>query len=611
MQALSDTFKITPENYSQFLLKLWQGQCSLIDLFTACNQLTDEKQAPLAAVLYQTWLKRCTSTHNHLVLFNLGVILFDQGDMKGAGEAYSQAISLDPNFLQPRFNLGLVNERLGRSELAIAQWLWIESHADSHNESERPLLLLALNNLGRHLEDRSRYAEATAFLSKSLKLNPNQPDVIHHWVFLRAKQCLWPVYESLPGLTEAAMRKHTSALAMISISEDPSDQLAAAQNYVEQKLIKDLPRLAPEQAYHHKKIRIGYCSSDLCLHPVAMLTVELFELHNRDEFELYAYDWSREDGSHLRQRVIKAFDHFHKIHQLNDLEAAQLIRSHEIDILIDLQGQTLGARANMLALRPAPCQITYLGLPATTGLPFIDYVIADRFLIPEEAQHFYSEKPLYLPDVYQVSDRQREVAARPNRSEYGLPEEAFVFCSFNNNYKYNPEMFACWMRILNQIPGSYLWLLSDNPWAEDNLRTQALAFNIDPQRLVFAKRELPAKYLARYALADLFLDTYPFNAGTTANDALWMGLPLLTRCGQTFASRMAGALLTAAKLDSLITYDLDSYEKRAIELASNPAQLKEINEQLAKTKDEGVLFDTPRFVSNLEYQLKALIGTRI
>jgi predicted O-linked N-acetylglucosamine transferase (SPINDLY family) len=277
-----------------------------------------------------------------------------------------------------------------------------------------------------------------------------------------------------------------------------------------------------------------------------MLTVELFELHDRDNFEVYGFDWSREDGSALRQRVIQAMDHFERIHGLSDEAAAQLIRKHEIDILVDLQGQTLGARANMLAYRPAPIQITYLGLPATTGLPFIDYVIADRFLIPEAAAANYSEKPLYMPDIYQVSDRQRLSAQPPTRASCGLPEDGFVFCSFNNNSKFTPDMFHAWMNILRQVPGSVLWLLADNPWAKENILREALANGVEEDRLIFAPRVSPEDYLARYAVADLFLDTYPFNAGTTANDALWMGLPVLTRAGQTFASRMAGALLTAA-----------------------------------------------------------------
>lgn len=579
----------------------------MIQLFEIAGRLTAAGQAPLATVLYQSWLYRNLTPHNHLVLFNLGVQLFTDGDLQGAREVYSRALQLAPDFMQPRFNLGLVYERLGQSDAATAQWRWIESHANADSNEQRPYLLLALNNLGRHYEEMYRYADALACLDKSLRLEPRQPDVIHHWVFLRARQCLWPVYENIPGVDEAYMRECTSALAMISLSEDPQAQLAAAQQFVRQKLHADAPRLAPTTPYGHRKLRIGYCSGDLCLHPVAMLTVELFELHDRERFEIYGFDWSREDNSPLRQRVIGAMDHFERIHHLSDEAAARLIREKEIDILIDLQGQTLGARANILAWRPAPIQITYLGLPATTGLPCIDYVIADHFLIPESHAAFYTEKPLYMPDVYQVCDRQRVAGPTPSRASCGLPEDAFVFCSFNNNYKYTPEMFRAWMRILSEVPGSVLWLLADNVWAQENMRREALNMGVDESRLVFAPRATPENYLARYEIADLFLDSYPFNGGTTANDALWMGLPVLTRAGQTFASRMAGALLTAARLPELITFDLPGYEAQAKALARDPERCRALREHLREVRRSGVLFDTPRFVRKLEERLLALL----
>jgi len=310
----------------------------------------------------------------------------------------------------------------------------------------------------------------------------------------------------------------------------------------------------------------------------------------------------------MRQRVINSMDHFVRIHQMTDEVAARLIREHEIDILVDLQGQTSGARANLLAYRPAPIQITYLGLPATTGLPSIDYVIADRFLIPESAAPYYSEKPLYMPDVYQVSDRKRSVGPKPSRESCGLPAEGFVFCSLNNSYKYTPEVFDVWMNILRRTPGSVLWLLSDNLWAELNLYREAEARGIEKTRLIFASRVSPENYLARFAVADLFLDTFPFNAGTTANDALWMDLPVLTYSGRSFASRMAGALLTAAKLDELITYNLHDYEEKAVRLANNPDECRRLHKYLNEVHKGGVLFDTALFVCNLETRFKELVA---
>ncbi|MBL8333280.1 MAG: tetratricopeptide repeat protein [Rubrivivax sp.] len=599
-------------NFAAWIDAAWHGRLELVPLLDAANALTEQGRAPLAAVLYRTWLDRTRTPHEHLVQFNLGVLLFALGDVAGAQAAYSRALLLAPGFLQPRFNLGLTYERLGQGSAAVAQWQWITQHADPEHPEQRPLVLLALNNLGRHHEDQGRLHDAVDALTRSLRMDPNQPDVVHHLVFLRAKQCQWPVYEPLPGLPEATQRAQTSAMAMIALSDDPAEQLEAARSYVRHKLRLDVPRLAPERPYPagpgHERIRIGYCSGDFCMHPVAMLTVELFELHDRSRFEVFGFDWSREDGSSLRQRVIGAMDHFERIHALDDEQAARLIREREIDILVDLQGQTLGARANLLAWRPAPVQVTYLGLPATTGLPFIDHVIADRYLIPDSERPFYSEEPLYLPDIYQSSDRQRQASEPPSRAACGLPEHAFVFCSFNNNYKTTPEMFDAWMHILRRTPGSVLWLLADNPWAEANLRREAMARGIAGERLVFAPRAAPADYLARYRLADLFLDSYPFNAGTTANDALWMGCPVLTRSGRTFASRMAGALLTAAGLPELITTDVRGYVERAVQLASTPGACAALRQRLEQVRESGVLFDTPRFVRALEQQFARLAG---
>lgn len=600
--------KDVESQFTRAVLAAWQGQLDLTELLRQATLLEQQQQGALTAILYQTWVQRNETPSNHFVYFNLGVALFNERDLKGAEAAYRQAIARVPGFLQPRFNLGVVLEHQGLIPEALEQWRWITQNASPEKAGDRPLIVSALNNLGRVLEGQKQYHEALQNLTTSLILQPDQPDALHHWVYLREKQCAWPVYDALPGVSTEQMRRATSALAMLSLSDEPEAQLAAALNYAERKIPKNLPQLASRQRYPHRKLRVGYLSSDFCLHPVALLTAELFELHDREAFEIYGFCWTHEDNSGIRQRIIKAMDHFIRIDGMDDVAAAQLIRDHEIDILIDLHGQTKGARTTILALRPAPIQITYLGLPATTGLPCVDYVIADRFLIPEDYAPFYSEKPLYMPDVYQVSDRQRVSGPIPSRADCGLPEKGFVFCSFNNNYKYTQDVFARWMAILRRVPGSVLWLLSDNPWAEANLKNEASAHGIDPARLIFAGRVSPENYLARFATADLFLDSFPFNAGTTANDALWMGLPVLTRSGRSFASRMAGALLTAAGLPELITDNLDDYETKAVAIATDPAWHGELKARLAETRRSGVLFDTPRFVRNLESRLQALVA---
>ncbi|QDL56880.1 tetratricopeptide repeat protein [Rhodoferax aquaticus] len=589
-------------------MRAWQGQLDFTQLIDCASQMEARQMGPLSAVLYQTWLKRTNSPYAYAGYFNLGVTLSNESDFAGAQQAYEQSIALHPGFVQPRLNKGSLFERQGMTEQALAEWRWVVEHVPGDNPENKTFVLMALNHLGRVLESKKQFHDAFAYLTQSLTLDPLQPDVVHHWVHLRQKQCMWPVYSPIEGLTQQAMHESTSALAMMNVSDDPAEQLAAANRFVAKRVNATLPLLAKPKRYGHKKLRIAYVSSDFCLHPVSMLTAELFELHNREKFEIYGYCWSPEDGSALRQRVIAAMDHFTRIDQMSDEAAAKLMREHEIDVLVDLQGQTAGARVNMLAYRPAPIQITYLGLPATTGLPSIDYVIADRFLIPEALTPFYSEKPLYMPDIYQCSDRKRAVGPIPSRESCGLPAQGFVFCSLNNNYKYTPEMFDVWMRILKRTPGSVLWLLADNPWAEANLRQEARTRGIEDHRILFAPRVSPENYLARYAAADLFLDTFPFNAGTTANDALWMGLPVLTLCGRAFASRMAGALLTAAQMPELICYDVQSYEDKAVALANTPADCLRLKTQLKDVHDHGVLFDTTRFVQNLEGKLQELVA---
>jgi len=607
MTPLHQRINPVENDYAVKVLFACRGELSVLDLIDYANRISAADLNELVVVLYQAWLDNNSTPFNHLVWFNLGAIYNQLNRLEDAKRAFRQAIDLAPAFMQPRLNLGLIYERLGQPDAALAEWMWVARTISDHDTTNTPLRLLALKNLGRLSEIERKFADALDWLGQSLAIQPDQTDVLQHWVFLRAKTCSWPVYAQWHDVDFDLMRESTSALAMISQSDDPAAQLVAARRFVEEKVDTRQPPLTDGRGYGREKLRIGYLSSDFCLHPVAMLTVELLELHDRDNFEVYGYCWSREDGSALRQRVIHAVDHFHRIDKLSDAQAARLIREHEIDILVDLHGQTLGARPDILAARPAPVQITYLGLPATTAFPFIDYVIADQYLIPPEFTQHYTEQMLYMPDTYQVSDRQRAISDAPSRASCGLPDTGFVFCSFNNNYKFTPEMFEIWMNILKRVPDSVLWLLSDNEWAEANLREAAMACGVDGQRVVFAKRASPADFLARLSIADLFLDTYPFNAGTTANDALWAGLPVLTCAGRAFASRMAGALLTAAGLPELITGNLRDYEEKAVALTLAPQELRRFRTLLAQVKANGVLFDTPRFVRNLEQRFRELI----
>lgn len=327
----------------------------------------------------------------------------------------------------------------------------------------------------------------------------------------------------------------------------------------------------------------------------------LFEQHDRSRFEIFGISFGDDDRSQIRKRLVAGFDHFHDVRSKSDEEVAKLLCDLQIDIAIDRNGHTRHARSGIFARRPAPIQVSYLGFPATTGANFIDYIIADPVVLPPEHQKFFSEKVAYLPDCYQVNDSKRKIAERtPLRRDMSLPEDGFVFCCFNNNWKIIPAVFDVWMRLLHQVEGSVLWLLKDNEGAEHNLSREARQRGIDPSRLVFAGRLAPAEHLARHRLADLFLDTLPYNAHTTASDALWTGLPVVTCLGEAFAGRVAASLLHAAGFPELITSSLQDYEALALRLAREPDYLTDIKARLMAHRGTCSLFDTSRFARHLE-----------
>ena len=585
-----------------------QGGLTIVDLFNTAHVLTQAQYPNLAIELYRLWIENTNSPLSYAVQFNLGSTLAAINDLNSAESAYRAAISQNPAFIPSYVNLGLLLENSGRAEEALSLWREILALADLSKTNEKSQLVQVLNNLGRLLEIHKDFSEAEAMFTRSLLLDSAQTGVLTHWIHLRQKQCEWPVYSDKIDIATKDMIEATSAVAMLSATDDPALQLAAAKRFVTEKVSTPTLPLANLNGYGHEKLRIGYLSSNFNIHAVSLLTVEIYELHDRERVEVYAFCWSGEDVTSYRNRIATAVDHYIRIADMNDEEAAKCIRAQEIDILVDLQGLTSGARPNILSARPAPVQISYLGFPGTTGLPCNDYVIADKFLLPSELTVSFSEKPLYMPNSFQVSDRGRQVGSRPTRAECGLPENAFVFCSFNNNFKFTPEVFGAWMRILEQVPDSVLWLLADNPWAEENLFKSAEAFGVKRERLIFAGRVTPADYLARYQAADLFLDTFPFNAGTTANDALWMGLPLLTYSGRSFASRMAGSLLTTLGLPELITFNLADYEKQAVSLAKNKTRISELKQYLLESRNASPLFDIPQFVRDLEAQFSKVMS---
>jgi len=559
-----------------------------------------------AAQTYQTALAAPPSAYSHVYWFNLAVLYGQNNAQQEAEDAYRSAIYTKPDFIQAWFNLGASVERGGRKTHAITIWQSMLDHPLVTRTKEVDMYIMVLNAMGRIHEEMRLFEASEKFLLESLQTQPDQPKVIQHWVHLRQKQCKWPIYSDIEGTDKGELLKWTSPLAMLSASDDPGMQLATAIRFVHEKVNMRLPTLTSGKPLPFKgdrKLRLGFLSSDFCMHAVSLLTVELFELLDKSKVEVFGFCWSKEDGSYLRKRVITAMDHHIRIADISDEEAARCIQAQGIDVLIDLQGITSGARPNILSYRPAPIQMTYLGFPGTTGHPCIDYVIADKFLIPEEMKPFYTEQPFYMPDVYQCSDRQRPVGKTPAKSVYNLPEDKFIFCTFNNNYKFTPEIFRAWMQILVETPNSVFWLLEDNEWSKASLINEAAQLGVAAERLIFAGRVAPEDYLARYKLADLFLDAYPFNGGTTANDALFVQLPVLTYSGKTFASRMAGSLLTALGMLELITFTLEDYKKRAIELGSHKQAFEKVKKKLVRNAKSSPLFNMPLFVQNFEREL--------
>lgn len=557
------------------------GQLSLVHLLELAGPLAAAGHAAEAETLYRSWLANDTSPQRFVALFNLGVLLGDAGRASDAVDCYREALQLNPAFAQAGINLGSQLEALGDVDGALAAWRHTLALLPAVPAGAVELGRLASNSIGRVAEQLRRYDEAEAALAASLALDPAQPDVIQHWIHLRQKQCTWPVHDAaaVPGLTDNAMLLATSPLAMLAAFDDPALHLMAARNFVQRKFAA-LPPPMPRAAHApHRRLRIGYLGGNLCVHAVGLLLADVLEQQDRDAFESFAFCYSPEDGTAYRSRLLAAFDHVDRVAALSDEQLAQLIAQREIDVLVDLHGLSDGVRAGVLSRRPAPVQVTWLGFIGPCALPFIDHVIADRFSLPESQQMFYAESPRYLS--HSVIPLSRRPTPLPRtRAECGLPEHAFVYASFNNVYKLNPRMFASWMHILERTPGSVLWLLDDNPIATANLRVEAARHGVDPARLVFAPRVGHGDYLARFQCADLFLDNHPYNAGSTAADALGSGLPLLTLAGSSFVSRMAGAMLQQIGLDELVTTNHAHYEELAVRLWRTPALLASLRERL-------------------------------
>lgn len=547
-----------------------------------------------AIAAYRDWLgANPASPQRFAAWFNLGVVLAQAGDRAGAMIAYRQALALKPDLHQAQVNLGLMLEAEGRAEEALALW----DAALQPDAARIPLL----NHRGRLLETRKRYAEAERALRASLLIDPDQPDVVQHWSHLRQKGCLWPLDGGgIPGLDAEGLALRGGPLGALALTDDVDLQRRIAAAWIARKVPAAPEHIAPARGYAHERIRIGYLSSDFCRHAMGFLIVELLERHDRARFEIFGYCSTAEDGSDLRRRILGALDHHVPIGHLSEEAAARRIRADEIDILVDLNGLTSGARLGALRWKPAPVQATYLGYIGPVPIEELDWMICDAVTVPPGLAAPYAPRPLPLDGPYQANDSRAQALPAITRASEDLPQDAFVLACFNNFYKITPDVFAAWMRILQALPDAVLWLTDDNATGIANLRHAAAAAGVAADRLRFASRCDPARYLARLGIADLFLDTFPYNAGTVASDALRMGLPLVTLAGRSFASRMAASLLTAVGLPQDIATTLDGYVATAIAHGRDPARHAASRAVLAGGAWARSLGDTAGFAARME-----------
>lgn len=595
------------------LAKLTADGCPLGDVITLATDLTARGQPALADQAYKIW-NQFNAEHPQLcvALFNRSVLQAALGDSAGAAASLERAVAINPDFMPAYVNLGGLQERAGLSELAITTW---EAGAN------RPIILngmgagyafTCLKQIARLLGDMHQPARAELALQRAADIDPNAMDVIGQLVATRLSQCKWPAVQPTERLSRATLLMGVNPLSIAAYSDDPLLQLGAANRFIEREAKTTAEQIRADRRdasidVNGRRPRIGYISSDLRDHAVGYLMAELFEVHDKSQVEVFAYYCGPESSDGLNTRIRAAAEHFIDIRPMSDDEAAQRIADDGIDILVDVNGHTRDARTAVFARRPAPILVNWLGYPGTMGSDYHHYIIGDPWIIPPEMELYYSEAVRRIP-CYQPNDRRRVVASEvPTRAEAGLPEDAFVFCCFNGTQKITPHVFDRWMEILKRTSGSVLWLLDSNPETNARLRDAAEARGVDRTRLVFAPKMQNAFHLARYRLVDLFLDTTPYGAHTTASDALWMAVPVLTWSGRSFASRVCGSLVRSAGLPELVVDSAEAYVEKAVEIGSDRAHAQALRATLEANRDTCVLFDMDLLAEKLE----ALYGEMI
>jgi predicted O-linked N-acetylglucosamine transferase (SPINDLY family) len=571
------------------------------------------------------------------VLSNRGFLLQSLKRYDEALAAVDRALAINPDHKAALVNRGALLSELNRDAEALAAFdralavspldgrlhcnraetlLGLKRYKEALASADRALALdpahvATWHTRGMLLARLSRHGEAIAAFERVLELAPSHPYALSYLATSCRAICAWDQSERNARDLFGAIMAGTMMSpphCLIQLVAPPEVMLANARRFAEQEIGPGPTLVAMPRVSDGGRIRVGYLSGDFRAHATAYLMSGLFECHDRSRFEIIGLSCGPDDHSEVRLRIVKAFDQFHDLQGVGDREAAGLIQNLGIDILVDLAGYTEHARLGILRHRPAPIQVGYLVYPGTIGTDFLDYIITDQTVLPFDQQPFYSEKIIHVPDCYQVNDRKRVApAGRMSRPDAGLPPQGLVFCCFNNNYKISEPVFDVWMRLLNSEPGSVLWLLSDNTGARDNLRGAAAARAVDPARLIFAERCSQSEHLARHRLADLFLDTPGCNAHTTASDALWMGLPIVTCIGSTFAGRVAASLLHAVGLSDLVTQTLDQYEALVRKLAREPVLLADVRQRLDHNRLTYPLFDTERSARHIERAYETML----
>ncbi|MBF0308460.1 MAG: tetratricopeptide repeat protein [Magnetococcales bacterium] len=568
-------------------------------------------------------------------LFREAIARHQAGDLEAATGLYLKLLSVEPDHAGAWANLAAVLLVKRREQEAIAccrKALAVnDKHAEAwnnlgillgrrqrHEESVQayekclasdPRHYLAWTNLGLGRVRLGEVERAVQAFEQALRLRPDHTEALIHLIHQRQQLAHWEGLDQLVPRLARQMRQDVAEVNPFSylfLCNDPAEQRLCASHYAKrvEKVAARLEPLPPFPAFEAtSRLRIAYLSADFHQHATALLAAELFEAHDRERFEVFAYSFGPEDGGPLRARIRRGVEHFVDVAALGDRELAGRIRQDGIHILMDLKGFTRDARPTVLALRPAPVQINFLAYPGTMAASFIDYILADEVVLPAEMEPYFDEKPIRLPVCYQVNDSRRRIDTPGARRDYGLPEEGFVFCSFNQTAKITPEFFGLWLELLRRVPGSVLWLMAFHPDAQKRLRARAEQGGIAGERLIFAPPLPNEAHLARYAVADLALDTLPCNGHTTTSDALWGGCPVLTCQGRTFAGRVSASLLTALELPELITDSPADYGRKALQLAKEPQRLSALRQRLQSVRPGHALFDGKAFTREWEKAL--------